>query len=213
MYAPEFQSEMQHSDFSLQSRKEGRLTDAQIWQAFKRGNELAYSAMYRDHARLLYSYAMRLVNDRELVMDAIQDLFVELWETKDRLGDVRSIKLYLISSIRRKVIYQSSRQRKGSVSLSEADAVVTAPSSEHVLIEKQVMNENLDKLNQAISELKPDQREVLYLKYYGRMSYDEIAQVVGSDKKAVYNLMARTIRILRDSFEISLILTILSFLF
>ena len=86
--------------------------DLQLWIDFQAGSEMAYETIYREHVAMLYSFGLKLTNDKELIKDCIQDLFVELWKSKHRLAPVKSIKSYLFKSIRRKVIAESVKKRK-----------------------------------------------------------------------------------------------------
>ncbi|THV58158.1 sigma-70 family RNA polymerase sigma factor [Flagellimonas alvinocaridis] len=176
------------------------MTDLQLWTAFQRGNETAYATIYQENADRLYGYGMKLVRDRELVMDAIQDLFVELWDAKERLGKVRAIKSYLYRSIRRKVIDRAGKRRKQLFPIDEEEMEPT-PSTESSLIEEQRKEEGHKGLQKALAQLNPRQREVIHLKYYARLDYGEIAEIMGTDKKAVYNLMARAIHQMRQHMD------------
>lgn len=189
-----------------------KLPDMQLWQEFQAGSEAAYATIYKEHVQLLYGYGVKLLPDKELVMDAIQDLFVEMWDARQRLGEVRSIRAYLISSIRRKILAQASQHKRMAGNLpDEANLPDTEPSAEHALIERQIRDDELKKLKAAVSCLKPDQQEVIYLKYYARLSYDEMAAITASNKKAVYNLMARAIHTLRTSLEAIILAALCAF--
>ncbi|SHI70140.1 RNA polymerase sigma factor [Pseudozobellia thermophila] len=163
------------------------------------GNEAAYSTIYKDNVRFLYSYGLKLVSNKDLVKDAIQDLFVELWDSKERLGQVRSIKSYLYKSIRRKLIAQASKKRKRFADTSESELLrLETPSTEINLIEKQRFDDERKQLLKTLGKLNAKQREIIHLKYYANLGYDEISEIMGLDKKGVYNLMAHTIKLLRQ---------------
>lgn len=187
--------------------------DFQLWQRFKNGDEAAFAKIYRDNAQILYGYGLKLVNDKDLVRDCIQDLFVEIWDSKHKLGSVRSIKAYLYKSMRRKLIRKASRKRKRFDATYEMEAVQeTVPSIEVRLIEKQRFDHEHQLVVNALDKLNKKQREIIHLKYYGNMGYDEISEIMGLDKKATYNLMAHTIKLLRQDLG-GVLFTFLVFLF
>jgi len=178
--------------------KSSSQVDVQLWQDFQTGSESAFASIYERNAGLLYSYGLKIVSDKELVKDSIQDLFIELWDAKNRISKVRSIKAYLCKSLRRKLIASASKQRKTfdkSLDLEKFNSAVF--SSEVSLIEKQRFDEQRKMLNNELDRLTLKQKEIIYLKFYGRLNYNEIAEVMSLDKKATYNLMARTIKILK----------------
>ena len=175
------------------------VSDLQLWERFKAGDEAAFASIYSGHADVLYGYGMKLVKDSELVKDCIQDLFIELWDSKNKLSSVRSIKAYLFKSLRRKLIARASKQRHRFVSVMKAEMVKEAtPSAEINLIEKQRFDEDRKVLMKTLKKLNSKQREIIHLKYYGNLGYDEISEIMDMDKKGVYNLMAHTIKLLRQ---------------
>lgn len=183
-------SEKRYAD----NEKASAISDRKLWEEFRTGDEAAYASIYSEYADQLYSYGMKLIPHRERVMDAIQDLFVGMWESRGRLGNVSSIKAYLFVSLRRRIIATSNKQRKVLLTGEKDELFLsdTVPSSEQSFIEKEQMEKEYGALNKAIDSLNERQREIIYLKYYARMKYDDIAEVMEIDKKATYNLMART---------------------
>ena len=175
------------------------VSDTQLWKDFQSGDEAAYATIYKNNVSRLYSYGLKLVGEKDLVKDSIQDLFVELWEAKDRLSEVRSIKSYLYTSIRRKLILKKSeRRRLFSQNYESVKAQETVPSSEINLIEKQQFNNEREELIKALAKLNNKQREIVYLKFYSHLSYRDISEIMSLDKKGTYNLMAHTIKLLRQ---------------
>lgn len=77
---------------TIPTNKPISLGDVQLWQDFQIGSESAFATIYEKNANFLYSYGLKIVSDKELVKDSIQDLFVELWDAKNRVSKVRSIK-------------------------------------------------------------------------------------------------------------------------
>lgn len=177
-----------------------KVTDVQLWQEFQSGSEDAFATIYKNNAARLYKYGLKLTPDKSLVMDAIQDFFVELWEAKQRLGKVNSIKSYMYKSIRRKIISQLSKKRKHRYTEVESnEGFVGSPSAEISLIEKQQFDEERKKLNEALASLNKRQREIIHLKYYAQLSYSEISEILEVNKKTAYSLMGRAIEQLKQS--------------
>ncbi|MCL6265168.1 RNA polymerase sigma factor [Flagellimonas myxillae] len=175
-----------------------KIEDSQLWSEFQSGNEAAYASIYRNNVFVLYNYGLKIVNDKNLVKDCIQDLFVELWDSKHRLGKVKSIKSYLFKSLRRKLISESVLGRKTVHGAKFFMTANTASHSlEHSLIEKQEFDQQQVKLKEAINKLTDRQKEIIYLKYYAFLSYIEIAEIMSLSKKGTYKLMGRTIGFLR----------------
>lgn len=176
------------------------VADIYLWEEFQAGSELAYATIYRNNVSLLYSYGLKLIKDKELIKDCIQDLFVEIWKKKHKLGRVKSIKSYLFKSIRRKLISESIKRRK----VSKAFAMPTlflksfaTPSIEFDMVEKQSLDQQRCELIAALNRLTSKQKEIIHLKYYAELSYIEIAEIMSLSVKGTYKLMGRSINALR----------------
>src|SRR5690606_16106282 len=70
----------------------------QIWDEFRNGSELAFTALYKMYVADLYHYGERLTDDKQLIEDSIHDLFVELWRQRSRYKPVQRLKFYLLKS-------------------------------------------------------------------------------------------------------------------
>lgn len=79
-------------------------TDAALWDDFLAGNRKAYACMYERYAKLLYNYGYKIAQNRQLTEDCLQDLFLTILETRDRLSRTDSIKFYLMRSLRRDIV-------------------------------------------------------------------------------------------------------------
>jgi hypothetical protein len=70
----------------------------------------------------LYAYGIKLVPFSDFVRDQIQDLFINIWQNREGLGDVSNLKAYLFTSLRRKLFNSKNKRYTNSVdSLSEQD--------------------------------------------------------------------------------------------
>jgi RNA polymerase sigma factor (sigma-70 family) len=81
----------------LLMRNEG---DLLLWRSFKKGDWDAYSRLYDSYFGLLNNYGYKFTREAELIEDAVHDLFVRLWTSRERLSDPLSVKNYLFKSLR-----------------------------------------------------------------------------------------------------------------
>ncbi|KAB7531498.1 sigma-70 family RNA polymerase sigma factor [Flagellimonas olearia] len=176
------------------------IDEVRLWEEFQSGSEVAYSMIYTQYVGMMYNYGMKLIRDEELVKDCVQDLFVELFNAKHRLGKVRSIKSYLFKSIRRKLIFECKKRRIQRTDFGSKQVYKNqvTPSFERSLIEKQIFDDQRQKVLLAMGKLTDRQREVIHLKFYALLSYSEISEVMSLSIKGTYKLMARSISSLKS---------------
>ena len=77
------------------------------------------------------------------------------------------------------------------------------PSIESILIEDEIKTEQSSRLKNCIQSLTKGQREVIYLKFYNELTYHEIAEITELQVDSVYNLVSKTIEILRKKLQIA----------
>ena len=173
-------------------------TDTQLWDAFRTGDRLAFETIYDRYVQVLYSYGYKLSADGPLVQDLIQDLFIDIWNSRERLGPTDSIKFYLFRSLRRKLA--RAAQKAGQydpLDDGQADYFGLSLDPESELIEDQSAVVRKAQLERALGQLTRRQKEAIYLRFYQGLSYEEVADVMALEMKSTYNLVSRTLEILR----------------
>ncbi len=173
----------------------GLPSDKQLWKEFRQGSQSAYAEIYQQQVRVLFSYGCKIVDDRDLVKDGIQDLFYYLWERRSSLGDTDNIRRYLFAALRRNLV----SQLRHLPHLSEAIPEEAVPSFETQWINEQVADEQQHGLQQVLRTLPERQREAIFLKYYQEMSTDEMASVMNINRRAVYKLLTKALRNLKQA--------------
>jgi RNA polymerase sigma factor (sigma-70 family) len=176
------------------------LDDTALWTAFRKGDEKALVSIFDRFTRLLYNYGYKIVGEEEVVKDAIQDLFIELWKNREHLGDTTSIKFYLFKSLRRKLIRISTKNRRSiMVRFHPGHEQESLPSPEFLLIAEQTSIEDREKIMKLLNTLTKRQREAIFLRYFEELSYDKIAAIMEMSKQAVYNLVSKSIEQLKNA--------------
>ncbi|ODS83184.1 MAG: hypothetical protein ABS46_07100 [Cytophagaceae bacterium SCN 52-12] len=170
-----------------------------LWLRFKSGDRRAFAEMYERYAGVLYNYGFHITNERHIVEDAIQDLFVTLWQSRERLSDTTSIKYYLFRSLRRQIVRLSGKdalmERLGQPDfLSERQQ---EPSIEMQLMESESEQYQLRVLRTALLELSPRQLEAIRLHFFEGFDYGSIARIMEMNEQSVRNLLQRSIYKLR----------------
>ena len=175
--------------------------EQKIWQRFLLGDENAYAFIYNLYFKKLYNYGLRIVANEALVEDCIQNLFIRLWHNKTNLSLPQSVRAYLFESLRRGIIRELAKQKKIShTTLSDSYSEEVEFSPELHLINDHLSAERLLFLEAALKKLSKRQREVIYLKFYSQLTYEEIASVMGLTVNSVYNLVSKAIDALQNEF-------------
>jgi RNA polymerase sigma factor (sigma-70 family) len=170
-----------------------------LWRRFKEGDRQAFSQIYHTYFRDLYNYASKFTADKDLVKDCVHDLFVDLWEGRENLKDLLTIKYYLFRAFRNTML-DALAARKKIVLEDEGDlekGFEFVLSHEARLIDLQWNEEQTARVLKALNTLSPRQKEAVFLRFYNNFSYEEIASVMSLQVDSVYNLISKALTILR----------------
>ena len=159
--------------------------------------------MAQAYYRPLYHYGLRLCSDSDLVHDCIQELFLDLWERRNSMAQIEFVKTYLLRALRNKVIQESIRLKKIKEAEELAFENMSEPSAESRMVENEHQLQQIKQLNLHISQLTKRQQEIIYLRFYQNMEYEEIAKIMELTKQSVANLLHRTIKDIRNKWPLS----------
>ncbi len=161
--------------------------ELELWANFKHGSEADYTLLYHKFAPVLLRYGNKLSPDRELVKDSMQQVFFTLWKSKANLSTPTNIRFYLLKSMRSEMLKKLSRQ-PAHESLPEEYCFELEASYEADLITAQSSDYMKKRISAVLEKLPPRQREVVFLKYYANLKYEEIAEVMGIEQESAYKL-------------------------
>lgn len=169
--------------------------EVELWNDFRNGDKGAFAYIYVRFFPVLYRYGCRICNDRDLVQDCIQDLFLELSKAPENLSATTSIRYYLYRCIRRKIaVKASAMHRHRFESLEDNDCGefhegVTLPFEfRHIEMESAV--ERRTEILKALQFLTKKQRKVIQLRFFENMSHKEISTAMSINISTVYNLIS-----------------------
>lgn len=174
-------------------------SDQEVWDMFKKGNELAFTYIYSNNINRLYNFGCQFTSNKEFVKDNIQDLFIRLRVSKKRI-EVQTIKSYLYKCLYRQLIKNLQKEKITSQITGKEELFQITASSEEKLINTQLDSSRKDALNKALNGLNVKQRQAILLYYYEGISYMEITDIFKlKNVKSARKLIYRAIDKIRDS--------------
>ncbi len=186
------------------------MSDNILWRQLREGNHSALESIYRTHFTHLINYGRKFSRDNATVEDAIQELFIELWNKRESLGETDSIKPYLLVSLRRKIIKSVKQIQKTTNDTEPQDFHFEAVLAiDEDIIGKELLVEKKQKLAVAMQKLSHRQREVLYLKYESNMDYEGISEMMDINYQSARNLVSKAISALSKHLVIVLMIILL----
>ena len=148
----------------------------------------------------LFNYGSRFTADEALIKDCIQEIFIGLWQRRETADTILSPKYYLLRAIKNKILKSSHKKNNKAFLNTEYDFTYEF-SIEQIIVEKEVNDENVQKLRKTLQLLSKKQKEIIYLKYYHHLDHAQIAELMNVNRQSVYNLLHETLHKLRGLFK------------
>lgn len=180
--------------------------DYSLWKDFKNGDVDAYALIYQKYFFVLFNYGKKMCQDHDLIKDCIQELFIKIWNNRENLSETTSIKYYLFTSLRRKLLDVLRKPRVEMTSDHDVDGagLLDIPQDEEE--DGGIMQK--DKVAQALNRLSQHQQKLLDLKFQKNLSNQEIAEELGISIQSVYNAVFKALRSIRKHLSSVTIITI-----
>jgi RNA polymerase sigma factor (sigma-70 family) len=170
--------------------------DIDCWQAFIQGNRDALGILFRRHYTDLYRYGTKICPDAEILEDCIQELFIELWQSKNAPPAI-SVKAYLLKAIKYKLLKALHKRSNTRLQAEIPENIFFEISHETFIIDKQEHAEKTSKVINALEQLSARQKEIIYLKFYQDLSYEEVSDIMNINYQVARNLLSQAIKAMK----------------
>jgi len=161
------------------------------WNAFKQGDWDAFTALYGEFYELLNNYGRKFTRDEDLVHDVVHDLFVRIWTTRQRLGQPVSVKNYLYKAFR-STLFRKIQSLSKFVELEGEGGGFTVnfiPDASFRQEEQELRKQVIEMVN----TLPARQQEIIFLRFYEGMSYEEISVIMDINMSSTYKLLYKAL--------------------
>src|SRR5262245_16253614 len=107
------------------------------WQQCLHGDTTAFASIHKALFEGLYNYAHKLLNDEDLADDAIQDLFIKIWNRRATIGTLENIKAFFFTSLRRQILNQLRDLKLKQLRINHLSGPDIEFSQEEIMIKKE----------------------------------------------------------------------------
>ena len=166
----------------------------------KQGLYECFGIFYDD----LYRFGLSMYKNPELVKEGINNLFIELWKIREKLATVNNIQQYVLTTYKR-VLYKTYQHYNSSIKFEELnqDSIeysYAEQSYETILIASQHDEHFKKRLQKALSQLTPRQKEIVQMRYFDQIEFADIVIITGLTERTIYNTLHNAIKMLKEVF-------------
>jgi RNA polymerase sigma-70 factor (ECF subfamily) len=155
------------------------MTDEELLSGVSRGDEAAFLDLYQRHRDPVFRFAYRMLGSIEPAEDIAHDCFLSLISKPEKFDASRApLRTYLYGTARN-LAMQSLRRSGQDVAIDELQIEPAMPVPAQ--LDRMIDDEIAMKVQSAVSQLPPLQREALVFFEYEELSMAEIARIIGTD--------------------------------
>ena len=189
---------------NVQSLHQARVAedDARLLDRIRLGDEVAFEQLFFQYAAALRRYA-RAMGRPASAEDLVQDVFAQLWEHRETVEVKATVRAYLYAATRGRVLttLRAEGVRETYAAHTVTDDVLVVPTQPPDALAGLEREELVQALTTALGELPPRVRQAAELRWFGKLSHAEIAEVMGISPATVNNQLTHALRTLRDRLQ------------
>jgi RNA polymerase sigma factor (sigma-70 family) len=174
-----------------------------LWQSFLKGDDRSFAIIYQQYAESLLSYGYKFNLDKEIVHDALQEVFIDLYLKRGKLHiGIDNLKGYLFTALKNNLLKKIIKKKR--IGFDDLDTVQPELhfdieySFHDQLIELEISGETKRKLYTAIETLSSKQKEIIFLKFEEELDYPEIAKMLNITIESAHKQLYRALKSLRN---------------
>ena len=123
----------------------------------------------------LYRFALKMIQDESTAEDIVQEVFIKVWNNRDRFDEIKNIEAWCMRATRNLAIDKMRSKHRRVQELDHNVMRVDKTPDPH---RQTVTNEIMDLVRKFIGKLPERQRMIMHLREIECMSYNEIAQAL-----------------------------------
>jgi RNA polymerase sigma-70 factor (family 1) len=172
-------------------------SEEEVLLRMKQGDESAFTTVYRHYHSSLYIYLLRFCKIPSLAEDLVHDVFLKVWEIRDRINPELSFTGYLYRIARNHVIKTIDKLATDQVMREQLLNQLDEPVAAHP--EQLVRAKEYDRLfREALERMPPQRLKVFKLCRQEGKSYEEAAEILGVSRNAIKKHMVLSMRFIYD---------------
>jgi RNA polymerase sigma factor (sigma-70 family) len=176
-------------------RKHAHLSDEALLALCSRADESALGELYDRYGRVAYGLALRIVRDRALAEDAVQEAFLAVWRAAGTFSaEHGKPSTWILTLVHRRAVDLVRREERRR---SEPLEDVAQPTGE-ATDEEAWLRAQRQVVQEALRKLPPEQREAIELASYGGFTQSELAERLGQPLGTIKSRMFTGLGRLRE---------------
>jgi RNA polymerase sigma-70 factor (ECF subfamily) len=166
------------------------------------GDHDAFAELVNHYQRAVYGLTLRMLGDAAEAEDAAQETFLRAYRHLEKYDAARPFRTWLLSIASHYCIDLIRKRRISLLSLDEFLPPHWLFSGEDSVEDAAISSERRDYLQTMLERLRPDERAIIILRYWHDMPYEEIADILGTNRGVVKSRLFRARQALANQMHV-----------
>jgi RNA polymerase sigma-70 factor (ECF subfamily) len=166
----------------------------ELLQQIAAGDQAAFRIVYSSYYRRLLQFALSIVKTRESAEEIVEDVFVRIWQQRDKITAIQHLRVYLYTATKNSSLNYLSRQAKASITEPFDHIHVGLGESSHTPEQILITAEIQQKIRAAIEVLPPRCKMIFKLVREDGLRYKEIAGILNISVNTIDVQMAIAVK-------------------
>lgn len=167
-------------------------------EASKAGNQESFASLYDLYIKKIYNFIYYKTLNRSVAEDICSEVFMKLWQKLQQFkGGNFSAWLYTIA---RNSVSDHYRREKQNINIEDCWDL----ADKHDFLEEIDNGLNFDKVRPALASLKREEREILMMRFWQDLSFQEIAEQLGKEEGAVKMACSRALKKIKTKMPLAI---------
>ena len=145
----------------------------------------------------VFNTALCIIRDEALAEDVASDIYLMIWNNRDKLLNITNLQAYINASARNKSLNLLKKQKK-QCSIDTYEDAIEVSVEMNSLLSGMYSKESISLINKAINGLPAKMKQVFCLVKLFEYSYQEVGEMLDISKKTVNNHITEALKRLRE---------------
>lgn len=175
-------------------------TNRELLLLLKEGNMVAFDTIYKQYCKRLYGFVIRYVKQEEDAEGIVQEVFIKIWENRDKIDVYSSFESYIFTISYNSVI-DLLRKRVHEKKYLEHLSSLQEVENGFEITDEIHFNELNDRIQYLLNKLTPRQKEIFQLSREEGLTHEEIAKKLCISVSTVKNHIVSVLKFLKSNID------------
>lgn len=164
--------------------------------AIKNGNKEAFSLIFRKYYKDMVLFGGNYLPDKSHCEDIVQNIFLNLWENRENVDTIKSLRSFLLQSVRNGCL--DELRHSSIVQKHESESKILFPDFNFDVDHYMLYSELQNHLSDALSKLSPACRQAFEMNRFEGLKYKEIAVKLSVSERTVEVYISKAVSLLKE---------------